>query len=129
MIELKADLFCLFVTIVDNWLILDYPTLQENPRTECMLQNFIRNQSKATKETVKETKERPLTVNPPGYQGEHEFSIEDVDEDKITEILRDATKNLVVFFYDGRVKCPGCGDALSEVEEIDDDIEATGYIE
>uniref|UniRef100_A0A914CCD1 Thioredoxin domain-containing protein n=1 Tax=Acrobeloides nanus TaxID=290746 RepID=A0A914CCD1_9BILA len=85
--------------------------------------------SKATKETVKETKERPLTVNPPGYQGEHEFSIEDVDEDKITEILRDATKNLVVFFYDGRVKCPGCGDALSEVEEIDDDIEATGYIE
>jgi hypothetical protein len=27
------------------------------------------------------------------------------------------------------VKCPTCGDALSEVEEIDDDIEATGYIE
>jgi len=58
-----------------------------------------------------------------------EFSIEDVDEDKIDQILRDTTKNLVVFFYDGRVKCPNCGDALSEVEEIDDDIEATGYIE
>lgn len=27
------------------------------------------------------------------------------------------------------MKCPNCGDALSEVEEIDDDIEATGYIE
>lgn len=30
---------------------------------------------------------------------------------------------------DGRVKCPGCGDALNEVEKIDDDIEATGYIQ
>lgn len=30
---------------------------------------------------------------------------------------------------DGRVKCPTCSEALSEVEEIDDDIEATGYIE
>lgn len=30
---------------------------------------------------------------------------------------------------DGHAKCPNCGDALSEVEEIDDDIEATGYIE
>lgn len=30
---------------------------------------------------------------------------------------------------DGRVKCPGCSNALSEIEEIDDDIEATGYIE
>jgi thioredoxin-like negative regulator of GroEL len=58
-----------------------------------------------------------------------EFSIEDVDEDRIDEILKDATKNLVVFFYDGRVKCPTCADALSEVEEVDDDIEATGYIE
>jgi hypothetical protein len=27
------------------------------------------------------------------------------------------------------VKCPTCSEALSEVEEIDDDIEATGYIE
>ncbi|MFH4978323.1 hypothetical protein AB6A40_005032 [Gnathostoma spinigerum] len=56
-------------------------------------------------------------------------TIEDVDEDKIDEILRDATKNLVIFFYDGRAKCPECADALAEVEEIDDDIEATGYIE
>ena len=52
-----------------------------------------------------------------------------MDEDKIDEILKDAVKNLVVFFYDGRVKCPTCGEALSEIEEIDDDIEATGYIE
>ncbi|KAI6182989.1 Thioredoxin domain-containing protein [Aphelenchoides bicaudatus] len=58
-----------------------------------------------------------------------EFSIEDVDEDKIDQILRDTSKNLVVFFYDGRVKCPTCGDALSEMEEIDDDVESTGYIE
>ncbi|VDD97794.1 unnamed protein product, partial [Enterobius vermicularis] len=56
-------------------------------------------------------------------------TIEDVDEDKIDEILHDATKNLVIFFYDGRTKCPGCSEALAEVEEIDDDIEATGYIE
>ena len=67
-----------------------------------------------------------MTINPPGFTGETEFSIEDVDEDKITEFLRDATKNLVVFFCrftsnfvirdldDGRVKCPGCGDALTE---------------
>lgn len=56
-------------------------------------------------------------------------TIEDVDEDKIDETLRDATKNLVIFFYDGRTKCPGCSEALAEVEEIDDEIEATGYIE
>uniref|UniRef100_F1L320 Thioredoxin domain-containing protein n=1 Tax=Ascaris suum TaxID=6253 RepID=F1L320_ASCSU len=66
---------------------------------------------------------------PSGSKKEEDNTIEDVDEDKIDEILRDATKNLVIFFYDGRAKCPGCGDALSEVEEIDDDIEATGYIE
>lgn len=41
----------------------------------------------------------------------------------------DTTKNLVIFFYDGRVKCPECGDALAEVEEVDDDLEATGYVE
>ncbi|KHN80372.1 Thioredoxin domain-containing protein [Toxocara canis] len=64
-----------------------------------------------------------------GSRRDEDNTIEDVDEDKIDEILRDATKNLVIFFYDGRAKCPGCGDALSEVEEIDDDIEATGYIE
>lgn len=52
-----------------------------------------------------------------------------MDEDKIDDIIRDATKNLVIFFYDGHAKCPNCGDALSKVEEIDDDIEATGYIE
>ncbi|KAL3072297.1 hypothetical protein niasHT_034745 [Heterodera trifolii] len=62
-------------------------------------------------------------------QIDSEFSIEDVDEEQIDEILRDTAKNLVVFFYDGRAKCPQCGTALSEVEEIDDDIEATGYIE
>ncbi|KAI6178078.1 Thioredoxin domain-containing protein [Aphelenchoides besseyi] len=73
-----------------------------------------------------------------------EFSIEDVDEEGIDHILKDTTKNLVVFFCmstfkaidliddvadDGRVKCPQCHDALSEMEEIDDDIESTGYIE
>ncbi|KAI1712826.1 thioredoxin domain-containing protein [Ditylenchus destructor] len=83
----------------------------------------------SAKETTKE-KPAPQKAAPPQHDQQiHEFSIEDVDEEKIDEILRDATKNLVVFFYDGRVKCPGCGDALSEVEEIDDDIEATGYIE
>jgi hypothetical protein len=30
--------------------------------------------------------------------GGAEFSIEDVDEEKIDEILKDGTKNLVVFF-------------------------------
>ena len=30
---------------------------------------------------------------------------------------------------DGRVRCPECTEALAQVEEIDDDIEATGYIE
>ncbi|KAE9420712.1 hypothetical protein Angca_008048, partial [Angiostrongylus cantonensis] len=30
---------------------------------------------------------------------------------------------------DNKVHCPSCGEALSEVEEIDDDIEATGYIQ
>ncbi|KAK0428250.1 hypothetical protein QR680_010693 [Steinernema hermaphroditum] len=58
-----------------------------------------------------------------------DYTIEYVDEDKIDEILRDTTKNLVIFFYDGKIKCPDCGNALSEIEEIDDDIEATGYIE
>ncbi|CAJ0578041.1 unnamed protein product, partial [Mesorhabditis spiculigera] len=56
-------------------------------------------------------------------------TIEDVDEDKIDEILRDATKNLVIFFYDGRSSCPMCTEALTKIEEIDDDIEATGYIQ
>ncbi|KAH7695634.1 [NiFe]-hydrogenase maturation factor HyaE [Aphelenchoides avenae] len=79
-------------------------------------------QSKASKSAPPE---------PPAHHkhSDAEFSIEDVDEDRIDEILRDATKNLVVFFYDGRVKCPSCSDALSEVEEVDDDMEATGYIE
>lgn len=40
-----------------------------------------------------------------------------------------ACEKIQYILDDGRVKCPGCGDALSEVEEIDDDIEATGYIE
>ncbi|KAF7637492.1 Thioredoxin domain-containing protein [Meloidogyne graminicola] len=62
-------------------------------------------------------------------QQQHEFSIEDVDEEQIDEILRDTSKNLVIFFYDGKLKCPECSLALSEIEEIDDDIEATGYIE
>lgn len=30
---------------------------------------------------------------------------------------------------DGKVPCPTCTEALSEVEEIDDDIEATGYVQ
>jgi len=58
-----------------------------------------------------------------------EYSVEDVDEEQIDELLRDSGRNLVVFFYDGRVRCSECADALSEIEEIDDDIEATGYIE
>lgn len=29
----------------------------------------------------------------------------------------------------GRAQCPSCSEALSEVEEIDDDIEATGYVQ
>uniref|UniRef100_A0A1I8C1G2 Thioredoxin domain-containing protein n=1 Tax=Meloidogyne hapla TaxID=6305 RepID=A0A1I8C1G2_MELHA len=62
-------------------------------------------------------------------QQQNEFSIEDVDEEQIDEILRDTSKNLVIFFYDGKLKCPECFIALSEIEEIDDDIEATGYIE
>jgi thioredoxin-like negative regulator of GroEL len=78
--------------------------------------------------TVAKTKAKAPSIPEPSRPGE-EFSIEDVDEDKIDEILKDAVKNLVVFFYDGRVNCPNCGEALSEVEEIDDDIEATGYIE
>ncbi|TKR59640.1 hypothetical protein L596_029281 [Steinernema carpocapsae] len=66
----------------------------------------------------------------PSYGSKMEdYTIEYVDEDKIDEILRDTTKNLVIFFYDGKIKCPDCGNALSEIEEIDDDIEATGYIE
>uniref|UniRef100_A0A183FM72 Thioredoxin domain-containing protein n=1 Tax=Heligmosomoides polygyrus TaxID=6339 RepID=A0A183FM72_HELPZ len=60
---------------------------------------------------------------------DNDNSIDDVDEDKIDEILRDASRNLVIFFYDGKQQCPSCGDALSEVEEIDDDIEATGYVQ
>ncbi|GMT30121.1 hypothetical protein PFISCL1PPCAC_21418 [Pristionchus fissidentatus] len=59
---------------------------------------------------------------------DEENTIEDVDEDKIDEILREARSNLVIFFYDGRAACPSCGEALSEIEEIDDDIEATGYV-
>lgn len=63
------------------------------------------------------------------HQPTAEYSIEDVDEEQIDEFLKDATRNLVVFFYDGRVRCPECTEALAQVEEIDDDIEATGYIE
>lgn len=35
---------------------------------------------------------------PSGSKKEEDNTIEDVDEDKIDEILRDATKNLVIFF-------------------------------
>uniref|UniRef100_A0A914WD31 Thioredoxin domain-containing protein n=1 Tax=Plectus sambesii TaxID=2011161 RepID=A0A914WD31_9BILA len=67
---------------------------------------------------------------PPASPSHNEDStIEDVDEDKIDEIIHDGTKHLVILFYDGRSKCPGCAEALSELEEIDDDLEATGYIE
>ncbi|KAF8367774.1 hypothetical protein PRIPAC_85603 [Pristionchus pacificus] len=56
------------------------------------------------------------------------LAYKDVDEDKIDEILRESRTNLVIFFYDGRAACPSCGEALAEIEEIDDDIEATGYV-
>ncbi|XGW23385.1 hypothetical protein V3C99_005542 [Haemonchus contortus] len=62
-------------------------------------------------------------------QDDTDNSIDDVDEDKIDEILRDATRNLVIFFYEAKSHCPSCVEALSEVEEIDDDIEATGYVQ
>nr|CDJ96628.1 Hypothetical protein CBG12683 [Haemonchus contortus] len=62
-------------------------------------------------------------------QEDTDNSIDDVDEDKIDEILRDATRNLVIFFYEAKSHCPSCVEALSEVEEIDDDIEATGYVQ
>lgn len=97
-----------------------------------------------TKSEPVKTKSEPVNQHHKA-NNDAEFSIEDVDEDKIEEILRDSKSNLVVFFCksrsstnfyniklildDGRVKCPNCGEALSEVEEIDDDIEATGYIE
>jgi len=71
----------------------------------------------------------PSPALPSSADNRGEETIEDVDEDKIDELLRDASKNLVVFFYDGRSKCPTCGEALAEVEEIDDDIESTGYVE
>uniref|UniRef100_A0AC35TFT7 Thioredoxin domain-containing protein n=1 Tax=Rhabditophanes sp. KR3021 TaxID=114890 RepID=A0AC35TFT7_9BILA len=58
-----------------------------------------------------------------------DYTIEDVDEDKIEDFLKEGTKNLVVFFYDGRLKCEDCGNSLQKVEEIDDDIENTGYVE
>lgn len=43
---------------------------------------------------------KPASTEPPAHNkhSDAEFSIEDVDEDRIDEILRDATKNLVVFF-------------------------------
>ncbi|CAK5011470.1 unnamed protein product [Meloidogyne enterolobii] len=65
----------------------------------------------------------PSSHSPSQTEQQHEFSIEDVDEEQIDEILRDTSKNLVIFFYDGRLKCPECSVALSEIEEIDDDIE------
>uniref|UniRef100_A0A0N5BKL3 Thioredoxin domain-containing protein n=1 Tax=Strongyloides papillosus TaxID=174720 RepID=A0A0N5BKL3_STREA len=58
-----------------------------------------------------------------------EFTIEDVDEDKIDDFIKEASKNLVIFFYDGKLKCPDCQDALNVIEEIDSAIEDTGYIE
>ncbi|CAI4231783.1 unnamed protein product [Auanema sp. JU1783] len=71
----------------------------------------------------------PAVREPEPVKQDHDNSIDDVDEDKIDEILRDASKNLVIFFYDGRAQCPSCGDALNEIEEIDDDIEASGYVQ
>uniref|UniRef100_A0A0N4ZNG9 Thioredoxin domain-containing protein n=1 Tax=Parastrongyloides trichosuri TaxID=131310 RepID=A0A0N4ZNG9_PARTI len=58
-----------------------------------------------------------------------DFTIEDVDEDKIDDFIKEASKNLVIFFYDGKLKCPDCQDALKVIEEIDSAIEDTGYIE
>ncbi|CAD6194748.1 unnamed protein product [Caenorhabditis auriculariae] len=71
----------------------------------------------------------PPPKNVQQHHVDDDNSIDDVDEDRIDEILRDATKNLVIFLYDGKVPCPTCAEALSEVEEIDDDIEATGYVQ
>ncbi|EFP02910.1 hypothetical protein CRE_28232 [Caenorhabditis remanei] len=71
----------------------------------------------------------PPAKSAPSKHKDDDNSIDDVDEDRIDEILRDASKNLVIFLYDGKVPCPTCTEALSEVEEIDDDIEATGYVQ
>ncbi|CAJ0930205.1 unnamed protein product, partial [Mesorhabditis belari] len=85
--------------------------------------------AKTTTEIGNEKKKPASKKQEVASKNDDDNTIEDVDEDKIDEILRDATKNLVIFFYDGRSSCPSCTDALSEVEEIDDDIEATGYIQ
>lgn len=53
-----------------------------------------------------------------------EQSIEDVDEDRIDEIVADGDKNLVIIFYDKQNRCPSCRESLRELEEIDDDLEA-----
>jgi len=58
-----------------------------------------------------------------------EVSIEVVNEAKVDEILAENDRNLLVVFYDSANRCPKCKVALEELEEIDDDLEATGYIE
>lgn len=60
---------------------------------------------------------------PPQNEEEEEESIEDVDEDKIDEIVEDGDQNLVIIFYDARNRCPTCAASLRELEEIDDDLE------
>jgi hypothetical protein len=50
---------------------------------------------------------KPIAAPAPHQQQQenpHEFSIEDVDEEQIDEILRDSSKNLVVFFCGFSVK-------------------------
>ncbi|VDK74571.1 unnamed protein product [Litomosoides sigmodontis] len=86
-------------------------------------QHSARDSAKYKKETHRMTSSRQDVTQ------DEDSTIEDVDEDKIDQIIRTSTKNLVIFFYDGYAKCPNCGEALAVVEEIDDDIEATGYIE
>uniref|UniRef100_A0A915HFV6 Thioredoxin domain-containing protein n=1 Tax=Romanomermis culicivorax TaxID=13658 RepID=A0A915HFV6_ROMCU len=56
-------------------------------------------------------------------------SIEEANEERIEEIVGENDKNLMILFYDKDVKCGDCRSALEKLEEIDDDLEATGYIE
>ncbi|KAI6230129.1 Thioredoxin domain-containing protein [Aphelenchoides fujianensis] len=105
-----------------------YATVAEDPAPPPPEPKPAKAAAPAASTAKKAAKADPPAHKPAANDG-GEFSIEDVDEEGIDHILKDSSKNLVVFFYDGRVKCPQCSDALSEIEEIDDDIEGTGYIE
>jgi hypothetical protein len=69
-------------------------------------------------------------------------TIENIDDQRIEEIIEEGEKHLLVFFCRScvcvhgtrsadelRAKCGLCNKALDVLEEIDDDIEETGYIE